>query len=86
MTDLNETSYSNYAARGYPTVKGKGNSNPITGLDRPWGFQEVEAPRFQDSRHMKTVILSALRTGHIYPRRKYTCYSLLLEAESKPGQ
>jgi hypothetical protein len=21
-------------------------SNPITGLDRPWGFQEVEAPRF----------------------------------------
>jgi hypothetical protein len=24
-------------------------SNPITGLDRPIGFQEVEAPRFQDS-------------------------------------
>jgi hypothetical protein len=20
-------------------------SNPITGLDRPWGFQEAEAPR-----------------------------------------
>ena len=30
-------------------------SNPITGLDRPWGFQEVEAPRFQDSRHMRVV-------------------------------
>jgi hypothetical protein len=30
-------------------------SNPITGLNRPWCFQEVEAPRFQDSRHMKLV-------------------------------
>jgi hypothetical protein len=37
--------------------------NPITGLDRPWGFQEVEAPRFQDNRHMKVASLSALRTG-----------------------
>jgi hypothetical protein len=27
--------------------------NPITGLDRPIVFQEVEAPRFQDNRHMK---------------------------------
>ena len=34
---------------------------------RPWGFQEVEASRFQDSRHMKVVRLSALRTGHLYP-------------------
>ena len=32
-------------------------------LDRPWGFQEVETPRFQGSRHMKVVSLSALRTG-----------------------
>jgi hypothetical protein len=30
--------------------------NPITDLDRPWGFQEVKAPRFQDTRHMKVVI------------------------------
>jgi hypothetical protein len=43
-------------------------SNPITGLDRPRGFYEVEAPRFQDSRHMKVVRLSALRTGHLYPQ------------------
>ena len=42
-------------------------SNPITGLDRPGGFQEVEAPRFQDSRHMKVVRLSAVRTGRLYP-------------------
>jgi len=41
---------------------------PITGLDRLWGFQEVEAPTFQDSQHMKVVKLSALHTGHLYPQ------------------
>ena len=40
----------------------------ITGLDRSWGFQEVEALRFLDSRHMKVVRLSALRTDHLYPQ------------------
>jgi hypothetical protein len=30
-------------------------SSPITGLDRPKGFQEVEAPRFLDKRHRKVV-------------------------------
>ena len=44
-------------------------SNSITGLDRPIGFQEDEAPRFQDSRHVKVVRLSALRTSHITPRK-----------------
>jgi hypothetical protein len=42
-------------------------SYPYTGLDRPVGFQGVEVPRFQDSRHMKVVRLSALRTGRLYP-------------------
>ena len=37
-----------------------------TGLDRPCGFQEVEAPRYQDSRHMKVVRLLTLRTGRLY--------------------
>jgi hypothetical protein len=32
-------------------------SNPISGLDRPLGSQEVEAPRFLDNRHMKVVRL-----------------------------
>jgi hypothetical protein len=41
---------------------------PITGLDRSWGFQEVEAARFQDSRYKKVVRLSALCTGHLYPQ------------------
>jgi hypothetical protein len=43
-------------------------SNTITGLDRPLGFQEVEAPRFIDNRHMKVVRLSALRTDRLYPQ------------------
>jgi hypothetical protein len=42
-------------------------SNPIIGLNRPIGFQEAEAPRFQDNRHMKVVRLSALHTGCLYP-------------------
>jgi hypothetical protein len=49
-------------------VGSKGKSNPITGLDRPWGFQEVEAARFQDNRHMEVVGLSALSTGRLYPQ------------------
>ena len=49
----------------FSTVK---QSNPITGLDRPRGFQEVEVTRFQDNRHMKVVKLSALRTGRLYPQ------------------
>jgi len=43
-------------------------SNPITVLGRPWGFQEVEAPRFQDNQHMKVVRLSAVRTSRLYPQ------------------
>jgi len=38
--------------------------------DRPGqalGFQEVEAPRFQDKRYMKLVRFSALNTGRLYP-------------------
>jgi len=33
----------------------------------PAGIQEVEAPKFQDNRHMKVVRLLALRTGRLYP-------------------
>jgi hypothetical protein len=54
-------------------------------LHRPLGFQEVEAPRFIDNRHMKVVRLSALPTGRLYPPRKYSWYSFLLDAELTPG-
>ena len=42
-----------------------------TSLRRPWGFQEVEAPRFQDNRYLKVVRLSALRTGRLYPQEVF---------------
>jgi hypothetical protein len=43
-----------------------GKSFPATGLERPLGFQEVEAPEFLDNRYMKVVRLSAPRTGRFY--------------------
>jgi hypothetical protein len=41
-------------------------NNPITRLDRSWGFQEIEALIFQENRQMKVVRLSALRTDRLY--------------------
>jgi hypothetical protein len=41
-------------------------SNPITDLDKPIGFQEAEAPRFQDNQRMNVVRFAALRTGRFY--------------------
>jgi len=32
------------------------------------GLQEFEAPRFQNSRYMKVVMLSAVHTGRLYPK------------------
>jgi len=39
----------------------------LTGLDKPWGLQEVQTPSFHNNRHMKVGRLSALRTGRLYP-------------------
>ena len=41
---------------------------PVTALDRPWGFQQVEGPIFQESRHMNMAWLSVLLTSHLYPQ------------------
>jgi len=49
-------------------VKRKREGNPMTGLDRPWWFQEFKAPRFQDSCHMKVERFSVLCTGRLYPQ------------------
>ena len=56
--------------------------NPCTGMDRPWWSQEIEAPRFQDNRHMKVVRFSALGTDRLYPPRRYSWYSFLVNVES----
>jgi hypothetical protein len=41
----------------------KRQSNVITGLDRPWWFQEIEGPRLLDIRKLKAGRLSASHTG-----------------------
>jgi len=46
------------------TVRGK--TNPVQAYYRPRGFQEFEAPRFQDNRYMKVGRLSAQLPGHLY--------------------
>jgi hypothetical protein len=52
----------------YMFVRLKINQSHYRPVDRSWGFQEVEAPRFQNSQHMKVARLSALRTGSLYPQ------------------
>jgi hypothetical protein len=53
---------------------------PITSLDRPRGFQHVEAPRLQDNRHTeglkKDIFYSAdVRKGKLIPcSYQYFCY------------
>jgi len=39
-------------------------------MDRPLWLQEVEAPKFQDSRQTKVVSLSALSIGRLYPTQE----------------
>jgi len=47
----------------HPDLFVKGKAIPL----QAWtGFQEVEIPRFQDSRLMRVVRLSALHTGRLY--------------------
>jgi len=47
-------------------LKVKRQSSPITGLERPRGFQEGKVPRFRDNGR-DGGRLSALRTGRLYP-------------------
>jgi len=45
----------------------KGKSKPCSGLYRPFGLQEIEAPRISDNWQMKALRLLALRNGRLYP-------------------
>jgi hypothetical protein len=40
--------------------------NKDKGPDMAWGFQDAEAARFLDNRHMKVANLSAVYTGRLY--------------------
>ena len=69
-----ESNTDEYSIRG---KKGKSKAVPL----QAWtGFQEVEAPRFQDNRHMKVVRLPALRTCRLYPPGSIPGTHFLLEA------
>ena len=63
----------------------QGAAISVTGPDRPWGFQEFEAPRFRDNRHMKVVRLPALHTGRLYPQEIFlVCISVKAESNTVP--
>jgi hypothetical protein len=46
----------------------KDTTNPIQTCTGPEGSWRLRLQEFLDSRHMKVVSLSALRTGHLYPQ------------------
>jgi hypothetical protein len=80
LEDETKILYPNVGSRLISDFADKNNGNSVdsfvlcikveqcTGLERPWGFQEVEASRFQDSRLRKVISLPALLAGRFYPQ------------------
>ena len=62
----------------------KGKATPRAGLDRPLGFQDVEAPRFSQLAHECGKIISPTHRPPL-STRIYSWYSFLFEADSNPG-
>jgi hypothetical protein len=65
-------------------ITGKVKAIPLQACPGPFWFQGVEAPRFQDNRHMNVAGFQPYAPAAFTPR-KYSSYLLLLEAESTPG-
>ena len=58
--------YRPYTTSIWDMTVGKRRSNPITGLDRPLGLQEIEVPRISIPWHMKVARLLALHSSCLY--------------------
>jgi len=50
-------------------------ASPVESWTGSYGFRRLRLPEFQENRHMKAVILSALRTGRLCPQ--VTCLVLI---------
>ena len=74
------TVFANYMFR---LVKGKGKSVPLQAWSGPEGSRKLRFPHFMTSQDGGKVV--SLSHRPLFPPRKYTWYSFLLEAESTPG-
>jgi hypothetical protein len=83
--DLGTSTQQALAHWGCRAIKKKDHEGPLQAWTGPQGSWRLRLPVFLDSRHMKVVRLSALNAGRLYPPRKRSCYSFLLEAELTPG-
>jgi hypothetical protein len=77
--------YSSLSSESNVKNKIKSRAIPFTGLDRPWVFQVVVAPRFQGkSSHESGKVVSPTHRPPLSPG-KYSWYSFLLGSESLRG-
>jgi hypothetical protein len=56
-----------YVLWRHPATERKFKAIPFQAYCRPREFQEVEASRFQDTRHINVVKVSVLRAGRLFP-------------------
>jgi len=68
MVRVNKTHMETTYLKCWVIGKGKGETIPLQVWTGPEGFQEVEASRFHDTRHMKVERLPALHTSRLYPQ------------------
>jgi hypothetical protein len=61
-------SVSSYAHTLQANITLEGKAIPLQAWTGPKGSRRLRLPEFLENRHMKVVMLSALRTGHLYPQ------------------